>query len=868
MKHLIFFPVLLLLFSTSILSAERFYVAVNAQPGGDGSSWSDALRDLQDALDQTESGRGDEIWIAAGTYYPDQGTNVTQGNREESFHLNDGVTLYGGFAGGETDLLERDWETNLSILSGEIYEEQLFWSLHVVTAADDVTLNGIVVEKGNANGDTNPHNKGGGVLASGGTFTAINSIFRDHSASSYGGAIHGNVEAINSVFTGNSANTEGGAIHGNVTAINSRFENNTASTGGAIHGSMNATESTFSDNRSWNRGGAILGDTIVDKSIFRGNLAGTFGGGINGETTATNSLFIENGATSGGGAVRGEISTRNCTFADNWAGSDGGAIYGETNATECTFTGNSAHRGGAIEGTIKATQSRFTENTAISSGGAISGKTTIEHCTFIGNSAKEGGAIYGEVTAFNCTFMDHSAEEYGGAILGSTTAIDSVFQNNSGGLGGAIYGHTSAINVVFHANSTQENGGAIRGNTITVNTVFSNNSSIGSGGSIYGRVTATNCTFTHNLANEDGGAIHGGGIILFNSILWGNRADRDGDAIFCSSISNTQTDFPMPSPPRAKNLIEGGENAIYLSSASTPDFGDTEIYLITEDPLFVDPGTPAGTDGFWRTEDDGLRLQEDSPAIAQGNAYFLPNDEHDLDNNGITDEPIPIDLAGFVRLQGAGLDLGAYEYGDAIVSLVQLSVNSTDFGETDPSGVTNHPPGTEITITANPDPGYVFESWSGDLESEDNPLKVTLKNDISITPDFRQDLADDDGDGLTNYEEIVIYGTDPNNPDTSGDGILDGEAVNAGLDPLKNYSGAIDIVTGEPSRFDLYDETSIMDLNLGGLMLKRAEGEPGWMLEFTIEKSTDLDQWEVFDQIVREITGGDDKGFLRVHVGP
>jgi eukaryotic-like serine/threonine-protein kinase len=38
-------------------------------------------------------------------------------------------------------------------------------------------------------------------------------------------------------------------------------------------------------------------------------------------------------------------------------------------------------------------------------------------------------------------------------------------------------------------------------------------------------------------------------------------------------------------------------------------------------------------------------------------------------------------------------------------------------------------------------------------------------------------LGDDDGDGLSNSQEIAL-GTDPNNPDTDGDGLSDGEEVN------------------------------------------------------------------------------------------
>jgi thiol-disulfide isomerase/thioredoxin len=46
---------------------------------------------------------------------------------------------------------------------------------------------------------------------------------------------------------------------------------------------------------------------------------------------------------------------------------------------------------------------------------------------------------------------------------------------------------------------------------------------------------------------------------------------------------------------------------------------------------------------------------------------------------------------------------------------------------------------------------------------------------------------DDDTDGLLTYEEVEIYGTDPLNPDTDGDGHLDGAEVLAGTDPLDPF---------------------------------------------------------------------------------
>ena len=53
-------------------------------------------------------------------------------------------------------------------------------------------------------------------------------------------------------------------------------------------------------------------------------------------------------------------------------------------------------------------------------------------------------------------------------------------------------------------------------------------------------------------------------------------------------------------------------------------------------------------------------------------------------------------------------------------------------------------------------------------------------------------MADTDYDGLTDYEEVHIYGTDPSKADTSGDGILDAVKVKLGLDPLSTHTDGIE----------------------------------------------------------------------------
>ena len=87
------------------------------------------------------------------------------------------------------------------------------------------------------------------------------------------------------------------------------------------------------------------------------------------------------------------------------------------------------------------------------------------------------------------------------------------------------------------------------------------------------------------------------------------------------------------------------------------------------------------------------------------------------------------------------------------------------------------------TITASASKGYVFVDWSGGATGSQNPKTITVTTDLNINANFSKDNRDEDGDGLSNYDELVTYDTNMSNPDSDGDGLSDKDELENGMDP-------------------------------------------------------------------------------------
>lgn len=294
----------------------HYFVKIDGE--GSGTSWDDALNNLQAALKVAQS--GDIIWVAQGTYHPSE-----EADRTVSFTIPEGVTVLGGFAGTEETLEERDHLQAPTILSGNIGEEDLeednsYTIVYFSNVSASTVLDGFIITGGFADGMT----EGADITTCGG------GIFNN-------GEYGLSSPTIKNCILLNNFSREGGALY------------NYANEGET---SPIISDCVFVDNRSDFNGGAIFND-------------GNFGIC---NPNFTNCRFSGNESMYGAGILnRGLYGTcqpmlTNCTFTGNFSVVRGGAIYNqregrgvcEAQIEGCVFEDNGATIGdGDVDQTIK-----------------------------------------------------------------------------------------------------------------------------------------------------------------------------------------------------------------------------------------------------------------------------------------------------------------------------------------------------------------------------------------------------------------------------------------------------------------------------------------------------------------------------------
>jgi probable HAF family extracellular repeat protein len=287
-------------------------IYVDAGNGSDfhsGASWEYPLATLHRALEIAQPGH--QIRVTAGTYTP---TNDPT-DRDASFVLKNGVSVYGGFSGSETSLSERDVTGNPTILSGDINGSGDLSgnSYHVVNAVGtsrSAVLDGFIITGGNANVEFDyPRNVGGGIHYDSGSPTLTNLIITWNNAIASGGGMFcldgGSPVLTNVVLSNNSAGNLGGAISGGTRAnpvfINVTVANNAASATGGLYFSGDI-DATFTNVVVWGNENEQVrshGTLRISHSLIQGGLANIAGDKSvidNGGNVDSDPLFIHPGA--------------------------------------------------------------------------------------------------------------------------------------------------------------------------------------------------------------------------------------------------------------------------------------------------------------------------------------------------------------------------------------------------------------------------------------------------------------------------------------------------------------------------------------------------------------------------------------------
>lgn len=402
------------------------YVDADATGAATGESWSDAFVTLQDALVAVNA--GDQIWVAEGIYYPDEGGAAIDNDRTATFNLPAGVTLYGGFAPDASagELTTRDHEKHLTILSGNIDRLATVDASGIVTGALESPSLGshhILTVVGAATRDETPVTLDG-FHVTGGKGESSNDVLHSFGSALFCDGHDGlfcNPNILNTHFVGNHAPESGGAIYlygvsgeASPLFLNVTFSQNHGMYGGAV----------FAEGQSGVSSPSFTNVTFDGNTARAGGGGAVYASGSHGDSSPVfvNVQFINNSATSGGalGIIgrdgKSNPSITNASFVGNHASSGGGAVFamsmdGESKPAfyNVEFRGNSAEEeGGAFLGNYQV-QGSFINN------------------TFAGNSAAKGGAL--RITESNPGPVISNSILWGNASTGTGVNISTV---NSG----------------------------------------------------------------------------------------------------------------------------------------------------------------------------------------------------------------------------------------------------------------------------------------------------------------------------------------------------------------------------------------------------------------------------------------------------
>lgn len=407
------------------LDAKIIYVREDGNSIGPGDSWSTAFDHFISAI--ANASPQDSIFMAEGIYWLPQDTQL---------YVQGGIRLFGGFAGYESSLDERDPDNKGTKIASNNYCSKIVLDSFVISSE----LNQMTFVWGNSAYDIWQQDPciQVGQIGPGGVL-----LVRPSSD----GQIN-DIKIVRCQFSGNQARLGGSIAFIGGAGSRSRF-------------TLDRCE--FYKNYARNRGGGVYfyyaegGQTLsikVDSCSFYENICELYGG------ASLAFIFLSPKVDT--------LLVSNCKFIDNEAQLEGGGgVYLKT-------------FGNLLEGMVLIRNSSFVNsinNAAFSSTGQSGGSALvvrsgakIENCLFDGNYSSDGGVISGShLDVSNCIFANNYSKTKGAVFyLGESEQFDSVsirnvfknclFLNNRSDEYGSVFYHRwppsrdSILNCIFWNN--------------------------------------------------------------------------------------------------------------------------------------------------------------------------------------------------------------------------------------------------------------------------------------------------------------------------------------------------------------------------------------------------------------------------------
>lgn len=384
-----------------------YYVDGDISSSGTGTSWETAFKTIQEGIDAAHNSLSNpaietaQVWVKSGTYF------VYNTSEEDIIAMKEGVEIFGGFIGNETQISERNYIENETIIDGHQSAGSTNQVKHVVAAYGIETSTDVWNDWTNGKID--------GFTIRGGKITTGPPVKKQRAT---------NPEEI--LESGDQMSGAGILIFKCAPSIlNCKITGNVAGKGGGIYVMSASTHPQIevpvahiinceiSDNLATMRGGGVSIDLnsepIFERCKFINNICSAKGGGVYIDWVCPQPVFI------------------NCLFAENYA-ARAGAMGADGSSSplliNCTITNNS---------TLDIGAGIYTGS--YNPDGTDSNEPVLVNCIVSQNSADWGGAVDLRIWHDDYFHISHSILGQGftsfgtGIIYDAPTFLD--FQNGN-----------------------------------------------------------------------------------------------------------------------------------------------------------------------------------------------------------------------------------------------------------------------------------------------------------------------------------------------------------------------------------------------------------------------------------------------------